>query len=234
MALPTHLPLPIPIDPRSVFHVLEVTAVFAFALSGLFVARAHRMDAVGTFIATFLAAFGGGTLRDMMLDVRPFYWVKENYLLWGLLFMSILGTFTLRLSSKLFTKNLILVADAVGLGIFSATGTHMALQADWPVLPSVVVGVIAAAFGGLLRDVICAEKPMLVSDPTPYASVAFIGNWFLIWLLERHWFDVFWSTAIVAALIAIARLVLAFAGVRLPQLDDGTSSEGESPPSKAP
>lgn len=207
------------LDPRLVFFTLEVIAVFAFALSGLFVARQHRLDAVGSFIATFLAAFGGGTLRDVLLDLRPFYWVVHNGLLWGVLAMSLLASLTLRMSSRLLSDRVILVADAVGLGIFSATGTQLALQHGWPALPSTLIGVLAATFGGLLRDIACNQKPMLMSDPTPYASVAFVGNWLLVGLLALQWLDPFWATALVAAGIAGGRLLLAVLGVKLPQLD---------------
>ncbi len=207
------------LDPRLVFVTLEIVGIFAFALSGLFVAKQHRLDAVGSFIAIFLAAFGGGTLRDLMLEQRPFYWVEQSALLWGVLIMALLGSLTLRITSRLFSDRVILVADAVGLGIFSATGTQMALQHGWPALPAVLMGVLAATFGGLLRDIACNEKPMLMSDPTPYASVAFVGNWGLLLLLQLQWLDVFWSTVVASASIAGARLLLAFLGVKLPQLD---------------
>mgnify|MGYP003619402803 CR=1 FL=1 len=207
------------LDPRLVFVTLEIVGIFAFALSGLFVAKQHRLDAVGSFIAIFLAAFGGGTLRDLMLEQRPFYWVEQSALLWGVLVMALLGSLTLRITSRLFSDRVILVADAVGLGIFSATGTQMALQHGWPALPAVLMGVLAATFGGLLRDIACNEKPMLMSDPTPYASVAFVGNWGLLLLLQLQWLDVFWSTVVASASIAGARLLLAFLGVKLPQLD---------------
>lgn len=209
----------LPIDPRLVFFTLEVTAIFAFAMSGLFVAQAHRLDVVGTFIATFLAAFGGGTLRDVLLDQRPFYWVAHTGILWGVLGMSVLASHTLHASSSKHSGRLIVLADAVGLGIFSATGTQMAIQHGWPALPCVMMGVLTATFGGLLRDIACNQKPMLMTDPTPYASVAFVGNWLLLGLLQTHWLEPFWATVLVATLIASLRLLLAVLGVKLPQLD---------------
>ena len=180
------VPVPtIPIDVKTVFFAFEVIATFAFALSGLFVARDNKLDAVGTFIATFLAAFGGGTLRDIMLMQRPFYWVTQSELLWGILFMSVLSSVTLKVT-KLLSNRIIMVADAIGLGIFSATGTHLALLMGWPPMPCVMIGVITATFGGLLRDVVCNQKPMLMSDPSPYASVAFVGNWLLLGLIHLN------------------------------------------------
>ncbi|MEE1654365.1 trimeric intracellular cation channel family protein [Brachymonas sp. G13] len=213
------VPVPtIPIDVKTVFFAFEVIATFAFALSGLFVARDNKLDAVGTFIATFLAAFGGGTLRDIMLMQRPFYWVTQSELLWGILFMSVLSSVTLKVT-KLLSNRIIMVADAIGLGIFSATGTHLALLMGWPPMPCVMIGVITATFGGLLRDVVCNQKPMLMSDPSPYASVAFVGNWLLLGLIHLNWMNTFWNIVVAASVIAGGRLLLAFFGVKLPQLD---------------
>ena len=213
------VPVPtIPIDVKTVFFAFEVIATFAFALSGLFVARDNKLDAVGTFIATFLAAFGGGTLRDIMLMQRPFYWVTQSELLWGILFMSVLSSVTLKVT-KLLSNRIIMVADAIGLGIFSATGTHLALLMGWPPMPCVMIGVITATFGGLLRDVVCNQKPMLMSDPSPYASVAFVGNWLLLGLIHLNWMNTLWNIVVAASVIAGGRLLLAFFGVKLPQLD---------------
>ena len=213
------VPVPtIPIDVKTVFFAFEVIATFAFALSGLFVARDNKLDAVGTFIATFLAAFGGGTLRDIMLMQRPFYWVTQSELLWGILFMSVLSSVTLKVT-KLLSNRIIMVADAIGMGIFSATGTHLALLMGWPPMPCVMIGVITATFGGLLRDVVCNQKPMLMSDPSPYASVAFVGNWLLLGLIHLNWMNTFWNIVVAASVIAGGRLLLAFFGVKLPQLD---------------
>ena len=213
------VPVPtIPIDVKTVFFSFEVIATFAFALSGLFVARDNKLDAVGTFIATFLAAFGGGTLRDIMLMQRPFYWVTQSELLWGILFMSVLSSVTLKVT-KLLSNRIIMVADAIGLGIFSATGTHLALLMGWPPMPCVMIGVITATFGGLLRDVVCNQKPMLMSNPSPYASVAFVGNWLLLGLIHLNWMNTFWNIVVAASVIAGGRLLLAFFGVKLPQLD---------------
>ena len=213
------VPVPtIPIDVKTVFFAFEVIATFAFALSGLFVARDNKLDAVGTFIATFLAAFGGGTLRDIMLMQRPFYWVTQSELLWGILFMSVLSSVTLKVT-KLLSNRIIMVADAIGLGIFSATGTHLALLMGWPPMPCVMIGVITATFGGLLRDVVCNQKPMLMSDPSPYASVAFVGNWLLLGLIHLNWMNTFWNIVVAASVIAGGRLLLACRGGKRPQLD---------------
>ena len=132
--------------------------------------------------------------------------------------MSVLSSVTLKVT-KLLSNRIIMVADAIGLGIFSATGTHLALLMGWPPMPCVMIGVITATFGGLLRDVVCNQKPMLMSDPSPYASVAFVGNWLLLGLIHLNWMNTFWNIVVAASVIAGGRLLLAFFGVKLPQLD---------------
>ena len=218
MNLPSEIA--VSLNPRTVFYVLEVIAIVSFALSGLVVARAHKMDVVGTFIAVFLVSFGGGTLRDLLLDSRPFYWIQHTGLLWMTLIISVLGAFVLKISSKLVSNRLALITDAIGLGIFSATGTQTALHFGWPDLPSVMIGVITATFGGLLRDIVCHQKPMLLEDPVPYATCAFLGSWVLIGLLSMRWFDVFWSVCIAATLIAVMRIIVATLDIRMPKLGD--------------
>ena len=207
------------IDPRSIFLALEILGVVAFALAGLVVARSHQMDGVGTFIVTFLSAFGGGTLRDLFLEQRPFYWVQHNDILWLVLAMATLASITLRISSRILSDRFILMADAIGLGLFSTTSTLAAVEQAWPLLPCTLVGVMAATFGGLLRDIVCNVKPQLISDRTPYASVAFVGNWVLLAIVHLGWLDYFWGAAVVGGAIALARVWLALRGVKLPHLD---------------
>ena len=211
--------MPLSIDPRSIFFALEILGVVAFALAGLVAARAHQMDGVGIFTVTFLSAFGGGTLRDLLLEQRPFYWVQHTEVLWLVLGMAALANLALRISSRILSDRFVLAADAIGLGLFSTTGTLAALEQAWPLLPCTLVGVIAASCGGVLRDIVCNEKPQLIVDRTPYASVAFVGNWVLLGVVHLGWLDVFWGAALVGASIALARVWLALRGIKLPQLD---------------
>jgi uncharacterized membrane protein YeiH len=219
MASHTGPTLQLAIDPRSIFFALEIVGVVTFALAGLVAARAHQMDGVGTFTVTFLSAFGGGTLRDLFLEQRPFYWVQHTEVLWLVLAMAALANLTLRMTSRILSDRLILMADAIGLGLFSTTGTLAAMEQGWPLLPCTLVGVIAATFGGVLRDIVCNEKPQLIVDPSPYASVAFAGNWLLLGIVHLAWLDEFWAAAAMGAAIAVTRVWLALRGVQLPRLN---------------
>jgi uncharacterized membrane protein YeiH len=159
---------------------LEATATIAFALSGLMEAARKRLDAVGVCVVAGLAAFGGGTLRDVLLDRRPFFWVEHAGWLWALLGGCIGAMLLLRGRHFAPTERAMQWPDAVGLGLFSAGGTQLALAQGLPAIVAVLMGVVTAVFGGVLRDIVCNEIPSAFRDHRPYAVCAFAGGWVLV------------------------------------------------------
>jgi len=158
----------------------EAGATIAFALSGLLEAARKRLDAVGVCMVAGLAAFGGGTLRDVLLDRRPFFWVEHAAWLWALLALCIAAMLLLRARHFAPTERAMQWPDALGLGLFSAGGTQVALAQGLPAIVAVLMGVITATFGGVLRDIVCNQIPSAFSDHRPYAVCAFIGGWVLV------------------------------------------------------
>lgn len=159
---------------------VDAVATIAFALSGLIEAARKRLDAVGVCMVAGLAAFGGGTLRDVLLDRRPFFWVEHAGWLWGLLALCVAAMALLRVRHLAPTERAMQWPDALGLGLFSATGTQLALTQGLPAIVSVLMGVITATFGGVLRDIVCNQIPSAFSDHRPYAVCAFAGGWVLV------------------------------------------------------
>ncbi|TNF51913.1 MAG: trimeric intracellular cation channel family protein [Burkholderiales bacterium] len=157
--------------------LVEIAATAAFALSGILEGARKRLDAVGVCVVGFLAAFGGGTLRDLLLDQRPFFWVRHVELLWGVLGLCVLAMFFLRSRHFAPTEKAIQWPDALGLGLFAATGVHQSLLLELPALVAVIMGLITGVFGGVLRDVVCNEIPNAFHDHRPYALCAFVGGW---------------------------------------------------------
>jgi len=160
----------------------EAAATLAFALSGLIEAARKRLDAVGVVVVAGLAAFGGGTLRDILLDRRPFFWVQHATWLWALLALCVAAMLFMRARHFAITERAMQWPDAVGLGLFCAGGTQIALAAQMPALVAVLMGVVTAVFGGVLRDVVCNEVPRAFSDHRPYALCAFAGAWLTVGL----------------------------------------------------
>lgn len=160
--------------------VVEAAATLAFALSGLAEAARKRLDAVGACIVAGLAAFGGGTVRDVLLDRRPFFWVAHAGWLWALLLACMAAMALLRARHLPVADRAMQWPDACGLGLFAASGTQIALDAAMPAIVAVLMGTVTAAFGGVLRDVVCNEIPRAFSDHRPYAVCAFAGGWIVV------------------------------------------------------
>ncbi|MBE7366731.1 trimeric intracellular cation channel family protein [Ramlibacter pallidus] len=159
---------------------VEAGATLAFALSGLLEAARKKLDPVGVCLVAGLAAFGGGTLRDVLLDRRPLVWVANPEWLWALLALCIAAMAFLRARHFAPTEKAMQWPDALGLGLFSASGTQLALAQDLPALVAVLMGVITATFGGVLRDIVCNEIPTALRDHRPYAVCAFAGGWVMV------------------------------------------------------
>lgn len=159
---------------------VEAIATVAFALSGVIEGARKRLDAVGICMVAGLAAFGGGTVRDILLDRRPLFWVQHAGWLWALLALCVGAMLFLRARHLAPTERAMQWPDALGLGLFSAVGTQIAIDAGMPALVAVLLGVVTAVFGGVLRDVVCNEIPRAFSDHRPYAVCAFAGGWVMV------------------------------------------------------
>ncbi|MFM1984114.1 MAG: hypothetical protein RL723_549 [Actinomycetota bacterium] len=193
----------------------EIIGTLAFALSGLIEAARKKLDIVGMAMVTFLAAFGGGTLRDILLDRRPFFWVQNQFWIWVVLAMCALALIFMRTRHIEPTERATAWPDAIGLGIFTAGGTQIALQAGMPAIIAIIMGIITAVFGGVLRDVVVNEIPRAFVDHQPYTVVAFAGGWVVVGL-DALGASGLISVAIGAAVITTLRFMAMIFGWRLP------------------
>jgi uncharacterized membrane protein YeiH len=186
---------------------IEIMGTLAFALAGIVVAARKRLDIVGVSMVCGLSAFGGGTLRDILLDRRPFFWVEHHQWLWIILALCIASMLFLRKKHIELTEKSIQIPDALGLAMFTISGTQIALASGSPLLVSVLMGVMTAIFGGVLRDIACNEIPQAFSDHRPYAVIAFIGSW--IYLGIEHFSNNDWLASILAFLVIVTLRMLA-------------------------
>ena len=141
--------------------------VFVFAISGGIVAVRKDMDIVGVIVLAFLPAIGGGTLRDVLLD-QPVFWLNDA----GTIYFSILGGLTAFVMHRWISKfKPLRWADAFGMALFAATGAAKAHLLGYDGFVVIMMGTITASFGGLLRDVVANEDPLLLKEEV-YASAA--------------------------------------------------------------
>jgi uncharacterized membrane protein YeiH len=195
---------------------VETAATLAFALSGLLEAARKRLDIVGVCVVAGLAAFGGGTLRDVLLDRRPFFWVEHANWLWVLLALCIGAMLVLRARHFEPTESAMQWPDALGLGLFSASGTQIALGQGLPAIVAVLMGVVTAAFGGVLRDIVVNEIPRAFKDRQPYAVCAFVGGWVVVAVQQMGLHDG-WSLLAGAAVAGGLRALAMLSGLKLPR-----------------
>jgi len=168
----------------ALIFVVEAVAVLACAFSGFAEAQRKDMDVVGVYVVAFLTAFGGGTLRDVLLDRRPFFWVEHEQYPIIILAMTLVATPLLRWARRFIPNPAFVAADAIGLAFFSISGVALALDAGMSPFVASVMGVVTGVFGGVLRDVVLNEVPMVLRDGRPYAIAAFFGCWFYILMLQ--------------------------------------------------
>jgi uncharacterized membrane protein YeiH len=194
---------------------IEALATVAFALSGLIEGSRKQLDAVGVCVVAGLAAFGGGTLRDILLDRRPFFWVEHAVWLWALLVLCICAMMFMRTRHLEPTERAMQWPDALGLGLFAAGGTQIALDGALPAIVAVLMGVVTAVFGGVLRDIVCNEIPRAFRDHRPYAVCAFVGAWVVV-LCQATGAAPWVGVAIGAATATLLRVLALMTGWTLP------------------
>jgi uncharacterized membrane protein YeiH len=202
--------------------VIEAAATIAFALSGLIEAARKRLDAVGVCMVAGLTAFGGGTLRDVLLDRRPFFWVEQATWLWVLLALCAGAMLFLRARHFEPTERAMQWPDALGLGLFTAGGTHIALEMGMPAIVAVLMGMVTAVFGGVMRDVVCNEIPRAFRDHQPYAVCSFAGGWVMVGA-QAAGLPLWGSLAAAASVATVLRLLALYRGWRLPEWRSGAA-----------
>ncbi|MEI7771514.1 MAG: trimeric intracellular cation channel family protein [Chloroflexales bacterium] len=161
---------------------IELLGIVTFAVSGIVEARRKGMDLVGVYTVALITAFGGGTLRDLIIDRTPLFWVANQSYAILILALSF-GAFLFPGLSRV-PQRAMLVPDALGLGLFSIAGTGFALDAGTSPFIAALLGTATGVFGGVMRDVICNEIPFVFHSRYLYATAAFAGCWIYMLLID--------------------------------------------------
>ena len=164
-------------------YLLEHFAVAVCAITGVLAAKGKRVDLFGIVVLAVVTAVGGGTLRDVLLDISPVFWVADpNYLLTAV--GVALATFLMSRRGR-WPMPILLVADAFGLALFTVIGVEKSLVVDAPRTVAVVLGVLTGVAGGILRDVLTGEIPLVFRKQINlYATAALAGATLYIGLRE--------------------------------------------------
>jgi uncharacterized membrane protein YeiH len=190
----------------TLIKLIEILAILVGAFSGFIEARSKRMDVVGVFTVAFITAFGGGTLRDILLDKRPLFWVTHQEYAILIFVLSLIASPLIRTLRTIVSERMVVIADALGLGLFSVAGVSQALESGMPLFIASMMGVITGIFGGVLRDIVCNEIPMVLRDGKPYAICAFLGCWVYL-LMQKTGMPPdlsLWSSALLITALRLA------------------------------
>jgi len=178
-------------------QIADAAGVFVFALSGGLAASRRDLDLFGILVVSLLPAIGGGTLRDLLLD-RPVFWLEQSSTIWIALAG---GAVSAVLGERIARFKTLIWFDAMGLSLFCVVGAQAAYALDYGPVVVVVMGTITASFGGLLRDVVCNEVPLILREDI-YATAALIGS-LVFWGAAELGVDVPWAMA-MGGLMAFA------------------------------
>ena len=164
-----------------VIELLDYFGVVVFAVSGALAAARARMDLVGFALLGIVTGIGGGSLRDILLGQLPVFWIEQpQYIVLCVVAATVTFFSVPIISSRL---RLRLWADAVGLALFAVLGAQTALAADAPLIIAALLGVVSATFGGIIRDIICRETPLVLLKEI-YVTAALVGALLYVCLIE--------------------------------------------------
>ena len=161
-----------------VMYSLDLVGVAIFAITGALVAERQQINILGVLLSAILTAVGGGTLRDLILGQTPVFWIQNPVYL---IVAAIAGfsVFVVAPYSR-FRGRVFLLADAVGLAIFTIIGIEKAISMDVPLFNSVLLGILTGVGGGVMRDLFLGHKLPLLLQQELYATAAFVGGWIYV------------------------------------------------------
>ncbi|MGB2761161.1 trimeric intracellular cation channel family protein [Maribacter stanieri] len=155
------------------YFIIDILGTIAFAISGVLVAMDKRLDVFGVLIIAFVTAVGGGTLRDLLIGIKPVGWLNAPMHLMIIVVTVLLAIIFVK-QLKYVRKSLFLF-DTIGIGLYTMVGIEKGLAADLSPVMCIALGTITACFGGVIRDILCNEIPVIFRKEI-YATVCILGG----------------------------------------------------------
>lgn len=196
-------------------NIIIYTGTFVFAITGALKARVHHMDIFGATVLAFVTAYGGGTVRDVLIGIRPVNWVNDYFAL----ILVVSAVIIVSMVNKSFIKftRTIFITDAIGLALFTTAGIKVSLLHNVNDPYAVVMGVISATFGGLIADILSNTVPDLLKRGELYATACLIGGVFYI-ILSRSGVADNINLAVCVIIIVTVRIISKLKRLTLPEI----------------
>lgn len=165
------------------FHLLDIIGTIAFAMSGALTAISKKLDPFGVFIIAFVTAVGGGTLRDVMIGRTPVGWMQDLEYVYVIALAFVLSILFRRKFDKLRTS--LFLFDTIGLGVFTLIGLEKGINTGLHPIICIALGTMTACFGGVIRDILCNEIPVIFRKEI-YATICIFGGVVFFMLKKLH------------------------------------------------
>ncbi|MDT7831745.1 trimeric intracellular cation channel family protein [Flavobacteriaceae bacterium S356] len=200
----------------TIIYALDIIGTFAFAISGALVASKKEFDLFGVIIIAFVTAVGGGMLRDVLINAHPINWIGDLNYIWTIL-AAVVFTFLFKSKIAPLSKTMFLF-DTIGIAVFTLLGIQKGLAFELHPFVALVMGMVSAVMGGVVRDVLTNEVPLIFKKEI-YASACLMGG--IVYLVTNHfglseWLQFF---ATVLTVIIIRLLAVRF-HLQLPKIKD--------------
>jgi len=199
---------------------VEYLGTFAFAISGIRLASSKQFDLFGAFVVGFATAVGGGTTRDLLLGLTPFWLETPSYLActgFALIFVMIFSQYLIRMTNTFF------IFDTIGLGLFVLVGIEKSLAIGQPLWVAIIMGMITGAVGGIIRDILINEEPLIFRKEI-YASACILGGIIFSILHSLHVNAIVIQIATIATVI-VTRIIAVRFRIGLPVLKGERKSD---------
>ncbi|WP_396637288.1 trimeric intracellular cation channel family protein [Maribacter sp. R77961] len=196
------------------YTVIDILGTIAFAISGVLVAMEKRLDFFGVVIIAFVTSIGGGTLRDLLIGNTPVVWMRDATYVITILTTVVLAILFVK-QLKYFRKSLFLF-DTIGIGLYTLIGVEKGLDAGLLPVMCIALGTITASFGGVLRDILCNEIPVIFRKEV-YATICILGGGIYFLLIQFPMNNTYAYSAAILSIIAMRILAVKFK-VSLPNI----------------
>jgi len=186
------------------FYIIDILGTIAFAISGVLIAINKKMDVFGILIIGFVTAIGGGTLRDLLIGNTPVVWMRDITYTYVILGSAI---FAIIFQSKInYLRTSLFLFDTIGIGLYTLVGIEKGLSAELHPFICIALGTMTASFGGVIRDILCNEIPVIFRKEI-YATACILGGitYFVLREFSIPYNDVF----IIAGIVVISVRLLA-------------------------
>ena len=207
----------LPLFPVSPLQAMDYLGVAVFAASGVLAAGRKHLDWFGVLVIATVTAVGGGTLRDLLID-RPVFWLTSTAYLWVILAATLATMLVVRVRE--IPLRALLFAVALGLALFAVSGARIAEVAGYGGIVVVILGTMTGVAGGVLRDLLIAELPLLLKSGEIYATAAIAGIVAYL-LLQLAGIERVTAGYAGMAVIVVLRCLSIFTGLRVPALKIG-------------